>query len=161
MVDEEKQEEEMSDEAAILKIAQAMKDNAPSQEDKQNVHTFLTNVVKEHGIENLSKIGNLRDDKDMNELGVPIWNVRGCLDMARISGKIIGNDFFKEYFEAEANETLATSLSREGFLIKMATTTTKQVADATKRRKINKGMFGSRKIEESGGDINTNTNQNG
>ena len=149
---ETKPQEELSDEEAIMKIAQAMKDNAPTQEDRHNVHTFLTNVVKEEGIEHSSKIGNLRDDKEMNELGVPVWNVRGCLDMAKISDKIIGNDFFKEYFEGSAINTLATSLSREGFLIKQATTTTKQVADATKRRKINKGMFGSKRIEESGGD---------
>lgn len=149
---------DLSDEEAILKIAQAMKDNAPTQEDKHNVHMFLTNVVKEEGIGHSSKIGNLRDDKDMNELGVPTWNVRGCLDMARISDKIIGNVFFKEFFENTAIDTLATSLSREGFLIKQATTTTKQVADATRRRKINKGMFGSKKIEESGGDLNTNQN---
>jgi len=157
MAEEEKpqQDVDLSDEEAILKIAQAMKDNAPSQEDKQNVHTFLTNVVKEEGVEHSSKIGNLRDDKEMNELGVPVWNVRGCLEMARISGKIIGNDFFKGYFESAAIETLGTSLSREGFLIKMAVTQTKQVSDATKRRKINKGMFGSKRIEESGGDINT------
>ena len=81
--------------------------------------------------------------------------------MARICEKIMGNNFFKEYFQGAALETLGTSLSREGFLLKTAVTTTKQVADATKRRKINKGMFGSKRIEESGGDINTQQNQNG
>jgi len=145
-------EQEMSDEEAIMKIAQAMKDNAPSQEDKQNVHSFLVNVVKEDGIDSISRVENLRDDKELNELGVPRWNVRGALEMARISEKIMNNDFFKDYFESCAKETLGTSLSREGFIIKQATTQTKQVADITKRRKINKGMFGSRKIEETGGD---------
>lgn len=162
MVEEEKKEEnvDISEEEAIIKIAQAMKDNAPSQEDKQNVHTFLTNVVKEEGVEHSSKIGNLRDDKEINELGVPMWNVRGCLEMARISNKIIGNDFFKEYFESAAIETLGTSLSREGFLIRQATTTTKAVADVTKRRKMNKGMFGaSKRIESSGGDPYTNSGE--
>lgn len=157
---EQQQEQEISDEEAIMKIAQAMKDNAPSQEDKQNVHTFLINVVKEDEINNMMKIGNLRDDKEMNELGIPAWNVRGSLEMARISDKLMGNEMFKDYFQASAIETLGTSLSREGFLIKQATTTTKQVADATKRRKINKGMFGSKKIEESGGDINSNRIEN-
>jgi len=156
----EENNEEMSDEQAIMKIAQAMKDNAPSQEDKVNVHTFLVNVVKEQNTESIIKIGNLRDDKDLNELGNPAWNVRGALGMARISEKLMGNIFFKEYFQASASDTLGTSLSREGFLIKQATTTTKQLADATKRRKINKGMFGSRKIEESGGDINSNRTGN-
>ena len=61
-----------------------------------------------------------------------------------------------KFFLKQAWETLATSLSREGFIIRQATTTTKQIADATKRRKINRGMFGKKTIEESGGDITKN-----
>jgi len=146
---------EMSDEEAIMKIAAAMKDNVPSAEDRQNVHTFLLNVVQAEEIGKIAKLGNLRDDKEMNELGMPVWTVRGSLGMALISNKIMDNDYFKDYFEQDAGITLNTSLSREGFLIKHATITTKQVADVTKRRKINKGMFGKKEIEESGGDITT------
>ena len=62
------------------------------------------------------------------------------------------NDYFKGFFEKDLMNTMGTSLSREGFLIRQATVTTKQVADVTKRRKVNKGMFGSKTIEESGGD---------
>ena len=51
-----------------------------------------------------------------------------------------------------AEATLATSLSKQGFLVRQATTQTKQVADVTKRRTVNKGWFGSKKIQESGGD---------
>lgn len=141
----------MSDEEAIMKIAAAMKDNAPSLDDKQSVHAFLHNVAT---AERTTKVGNLRDDKDLNELGLPSHNVRGALEMARIADKIMDNSFFKEYFLAEAEETLATSLSREGFLVRQATTSTKQVADVTKRRKINKGWFGNKKVEESGGEAN-------
>ena len=142
-------EQEISDEEAIMKIAAAMKGNAPTLEDKQSVHAFLHNVAT---ADKSTKVGNLRDDKDMNELGLPIHNVRGSLEMARISDKIMGNKFFKEYFQAEAEDTLATSLSRDGFLVRQATTQTKQVADVTRRRKINKGWFGSKQVEESGGD---------
>jgi hypothetical protein len=154
------EEEPISDEEAILKIAAAMKDT-PSQEEKQNVHTFLLNVVQEKEIHPISKIGNLRDDKEMNELGKPIWNVRGSLGMALIADKIMDNEFFKNYFNSDAAITLNTSLSREGFLIKQATVTTRQVADATKRRKINRGMFGKKSIEESGGDITSQSYQQG
>lgn len=146
-------EENLSDEEAILKLAAAMKDNAPTQEEKQNVHTFLLNVVQAEEPSKVIKVGNLRDDKEMNELGVPVWTARGALDMVRISDKIMDNTFFKEYFENQMVHTLSSSLSREGFIIKHATLTTKQVVDATKRRKINKGMFGKKTIEESGGDI--------
>lgn len=149
---EETNQPEMSDEEALMKIAQAMKDNAPTQDEKQNVHSFLVNVVQAIEIDKIIKTGNLRDDKEMNELGHPTWNVRGCLEMARISDKIIENDFFTEYFEAAAKETTSSSLSRDGFIIKQATTQTKQVADVTRRRRIKKGWLGGQKIEESGGD---------
>jgi len=141
--------EEISDEEAIMKIAQAMKDNAPTQEDKVNVHTFLRDVVV---TPDTTRTGNLRVDKDIDELGIPVYTVRGSHEMALISEKIMNNNFFKEYFEKMSGITTDTSLSREGFLIKQATVQTKQIADVTKRRKINKGWFGSKKTEESGGD---------
>jgi len=148
--------QEMSDEEAIMKIASAMKDNTPSQDEKQNIHTFLINVVQTEDIDKASKIGNLKDTDEFNELGIPAWNVRGALELARISNKLMGNTFFAEFFQDQAMETLSTSLSRNGFLIRQGTTTTKQVADATKRRKVNKGMFGKKDIEESGGDLTAN-----
>jgi hypothetical protein len=152
MVEETNTNDEMTDEQALMKIAQAMKDNTPTQDEKQNVHTFLVKVVEEKDTLNIAKLGNLRDDKDINELGVPAWNVRGALEMARISDKIMGNTFFKDFFEASANETNITSLSREGFLIKSAVTQTRKIEDTTKRKKINKGWFGKKTEESSGGD---------
>lgn len=143
--------EEMTDEQAILKIAQAMKD-APSQEDKQNVHTFLLNVVQAENIDKISKVGNLQTDKECNELGKPRWHVRGALEMARISDMLMDNKFFQEYFERQAIETLNTSLSSGGFLVRQATVQTRNVADVTKRKKYNTGMFKKGVAEESGGD---------
>lgn len=148
MTEESKDNENMTDEQAIMKIASAMKDNAQTAEDKQSVHTFLFNVAT---AEDTRKIGNLRDDKDISELGMPSHNVRGSFELARISESIMDNDIFAKWFKAEAEETLATSLSREGFLVRQATTQTKQVSDITQRKKINKGWFGT-KTEESGGE---------
>ena len=153
---EENTQQEMSDEEAIIRIAQAMKDNAPTQDEKVNVHTFLTNVVHAEEIDKVSKVGNLRNDKELDELGVPVWNTRGNLEMSLISDKIMNNEFFKDYFNRMAFITLATSLSREGFMIKSAVTQTKQVADITKRKKINKGWFKT-KEESSGGDTTSNS----
>ena len=147
------QDNSITDDEAILKIAAAMKGNEPTTDDKQSVPAFLFNVAT---AENTTKIGNLDTDKDNNELGTPKHNVRGSLRLARISEQIIDNEYFTAWFKAEAEETLATSLSKGGFLIRQATTQTKNVADVTKRRKINKGWFGSKKIEESGGDPNSN-----
>jgi len=146
-------EQEISDEEAILRLASAMKENAPTPEDKQSVHSFLFNVVI---APKTTKVGNLRDDKEINELGIPPHTVRGCFDMARISRHIMGNDYFEEWFICEAEDVLSTSLSREGFLVKQATTQTKQVADVTRRKKVNKGWF-SKKEETTGGDTTSSS----
>jgi hypothetical protein len=145
-------EENLTDEEAIFKIAAAMKDNAPATEDKVNVHTFLLDVVKADNITKVSKIGNLRDDKEINELGKPVWNARGSLGMALVADKIMENKYFKEYFEADAGITFNTSLSRDGFLVRQATVSTKNVADVTRRKKYNTGMFKKGLAESSGGD---------
>lgn len=146
------QQQEMSDEEALMKIASAMKDNAPTAEDKQSIYTFLFNVAT---AKDSTKIANLRDDEKINELGNPIYSVRGAKEMALISKNIMDNDYFATYFIDEAESTLATSLSREGFLVRQGTTQVKQVADITKRRKINKGWFGTKKEEVTGGDPNS------
>ena len=144
-------EDEMTDDQAIMKLAAAMKGNEPTTDDKQSVPAFLFNVAT---AEDTTKTGNLDNDKDNNELGLPAHNVRGSLRLARISSQIIDNTYFTTWFKAEAEETLATSLSKGGFLVRQATTQTKNVADVTKRRKVNKGWFGSKTVESSGGDPN-------
>ena len=118
MVEEENQTEQLTDEQILMKLSQAMKDNAPSEEEKQNVHTFLVNAIKETDTFKVAKLGNLRDDKEINELGRPSWTVRGSLEMARISDKLMGNTFFSDYFKCASDETNITSLSREGFILK-------------------------------------------
>lgn len=142
--------EEMSDEEAILTLAAKMKDNVPSQEDKSNVHTFLQKVAE---ADDNIKTANLREDKEINEMGIPRFHVRGLLHLRRISGIIMNNPFFEKYFSEEIQDVSASSLSRGGFLIRQATTQTKQVADATRRVTRNKGLFGKEKVEEQGGDL--------
>jgi hypothetical protein len=77
--------------------------------------------------------------------------------MALISDKIMNNTFFRDYFDKEAQDTLSTSLSRNGFLVRQASVQTKQIVDSTIRRKINKGWFGKSTEEKSGGDITQQT----
>ena len=140
---------ELSDEEALLKIAQAMKDANPPADEKHNVHTFLFNVVT---AKDTTKIGNLQVDKTVNELGIPEHTVRGAKDMQLISAEIMENPYYAGYFALEAENTLGTSLSRDGFLVRQATIQTKQIADVTRRRKVNRGWFGVKNVEESGGD---------
>jgi len=149
-INQQGQEESISDEEALMRVAAAMKDSAAGQEEKHSVPSFLFNVVK---AKDSTKIGNLRDDKEVNELGVPPFSVRGAKEMQLISELIMDNEYFSNYFEKEAENALATSLSREGFLIRQVNLQTKQVADITKRRKINKGWFGKQTVEEQGVDV--------
>lgn len=143
------QEQELTDEQALMNIAQAMKDNNISTDDHHSVHKFLFNIVT---AEDSTKVGFLRSDKEIDELGLPKHPVRALKEMALISEKIMDNEYFKEYFEKEAEIVLGTSLSREGFLVRQATTQTKHIADVTRRRKVNKGWFGKQTTEMTGGD---------
>ena len=113
----------------------------PAPEEKHNVHTFLNKIATS---DDTTKTGFLREE----ELGIPRYPVRSFKDFALISDKVIGNDYIKDYFLAKSENITATSLSREGFLVKQSNTSTKQIADVTKIRKQNKGWFGLRDKKE-------------
>lgn len=139
MPEEDKVSDEQVIETITDEVASRLGGTIPTPEEKQNVHTFLTKVVTE---KNTTKIGNL----SIEELGMPKQTVRGYKEMALISDKIMQNTFFKEYFEQEAENVLATSLSKEGFLVRQATLTRKELADVTKPRTVNKGWFKKKEV---------------
>ena len=106
----------------------------PFPEAKHNVHTFLNNVLE---TKDTTKVGFLSE----TELGSPIHSVRAYKELALISNVIIGNPLFEKYFSVEGENTLASSLSRNGFLVKMAITQTRKIEDMTKPKGENKGWF--------------------
>ena len=112
----------------------AQSQSAPMPEEKYNVHTFLHRVAT---ADDTTKVGNLSDA----EVGTPKHPTRALKEFALIAGKIINNPFFEDYFSQEAEIVSSTSLSKEGFLVKQATTQTRQIADVTKKRMKNKGWF--------------------
>lgn len=116
----------------------------PLPDEKHNVHTFLFNVAT---AKDTTKLGFLEPE----ELGKPKLPVRSNKNMALIADKIMENDMFKEYFLAEGEITTATSLSKEGFLMKMAVTQKREIADVTKKRKISRGWFKKKEEESEGG----------
>lgn len=122
-------------------------DSTPIPDQKHNVHEFLHSVATET---DTTKVGFLKEE----ELGKPKHPVRGYKEFALICKDIIGNDYFKDFFTAEGEIVTATSLSREGFLVKQATTTTKQLADITKIKKENKSWF-KRKDSNEGDKLQT------
>ena len=111
-------------------------------EDKHTLHTFLFRIATS---DDTTKTGNLKEE----ELGVPEFPVRSYKSFALWSDKVIRNSYFKEYFEKESEDTTSTSLSREGFLDKLAVLTKKELADTTKRHSTNKGWFRKKEPEET------------
>lgn len=109
-------------------------------ESKANMHTFFTNVVK---AKETLKTGNLSED----ELGISNLPVRTYKELALFSNEVANQDYWGDYFEKMSEIQTASSLSKEGFMMKLSVTQKKELADVTKRRK-NKGWFGKKDKEE-------------
>lgn len=101
---------------------------------KHNVYSFLNNVAK---AENTVKVGNITED----ELGLPEHTVRTYKELEVFCKEIIDIPILKEYFNKMAESTLSTSLSKQGFLVRSAITTKKELADVSPNKKVNKGWF--------------------
>lgn len=101
---------------------------------QKSVHNFLDNVAQ---TKDTTKTGNLGE----LELGSPDLPVRTYKELALFCNDIGDMNSFGEYFNKMAEIQTSTSLSKEGFLIKAAITTKKELADVTPERKQNKGWF--------------------
>jgi len=55
---------------------------------------------------------------------------------------------FTKYFKRQAENILATSLSKDGFLIKARITQKKELIDKDKRKERTKGLFGKKEETE-------------
>ena len=123
-------------------LAEYLGFGAQVPEDKHTLHTFLFRIATSN---DTTKTGYLKDE----ELGVPEFPVRSNKSFALWSDKVIKNDYLKEYFEKESENTTSTSLSRDGFLDKLAVLIKKELADTTKKHSTNKGWFRRKQPEET------------
>jgi len=104
-------------------------------QDRHSVHSFLDNVA---GAKDSTKTGNVGID----ELGMPQLPVRTYSELAIFCNDIADEPTWATYFNKMKQSNLATSLSKDGFLIKAAITTKKELADVTPgQKKENKGWF--------------------
>lgn len=129
------QEEKLSPEEQAL-LEEALKGyGSPQQDEKHNVHTFLNTVAN---AKDTTKTGNLSEI----EIGSTFYSLRSY-KMFSLDSNFINDDIWEEYFKKCGEILPSTSLSKEGFLMRQATTTTKQIADVTPQRimKENKGWF--------------------
>jgi hypothetical protein len=111
-------------------------------QEKANIHSFFTKVI-----ENLdtTKTGNV----DEEELGKPQISVRGLKELELFSRDVYMDDSWGDYFEKMAEIQTATSLSKEGFLMKLSVTSKKEMADVTpKTKKKNSGWFKKKSSNE-------------
>lgn len=121
---------------------------SPYPEEKHTVHTFLNKIATS---KDTTKTGFITNE----ELGTARNPVRAWKHVSRHARMVMHNDKLAEYCEGEGEDITSTSLSREGFLVKMGITTTRQIADITKLKAEKKGvlanLFGGKKQSEGGG----------
>ena len=112
---------------------------------KQNVHTFLFNVVT---AEDTTKLGNLKEE----EIGVTPNPIRSYKHLALFANDIMKKKELGKFFNANSEIVTATSLSRDGFLVDRAVVQKRELKDTTsKPRKENSSWFKSKdkKTEET------------
>lgn len=138
-MEEDIDKEQISEDEILERLSEAIQGNVQPSDQKNNVFEFLNAVAT---AKDTTKTGYLRDDKDLNEVGIPKYPVRTFHSLALISDKIMGNDYFKEFFEKEAEIITKTSLSRNAKLLSLAVLQKREVADVSRKPIIkNKGWF--------------------
>lgn len=80
----------------------------PNQVPRESIYTFFKSIL---GIKDSSKVANL----DKRELGMLDLSVRNCEYLAKL-GNMLHNKAYNDYFMQKAEITLATSMSKKGWL---------------------------------------------
>tara|TARA_R100000750_G_C2328019_1_gene89026 strand:+ start:687 stop:1103 length:417 start_codon:yes stop_codon:yes gene_type:complete len=115
----------------------------PEQEEKQSLIAFFNAIIRKA---TNFKTGNLSEE----ELGFAKIPVRTSLEIANYCNNM-GMQSFADVFLEDAQILASTSLSKEGFLPKLAVTTQKFSETSLKKtlgNKQKKGLFGNKKVEE-------------
>jgi len=108
-------------------------------EGKQSIYAIFAKVINEK--QKTTRVGNLSEE----ELGMSKLPFRTYLELALFCNDIVGDKEFSEYFEKMGAIQSDSSLSKEGFLMKLLVTMKKELADVSpKTKKKNKGWFGKK-----------------
>lgn len=120
---------------------------APVPEEKNNIHTFIAKVLT---AKDTTKVGNLKEE----EIGMMRNPVRAYKEEEIWSRNIIKCEELAQMFAANSEIATSTSLSRGGTLLKVATTTTRNIADLTvPKQNTNSGWFKSKEPPKPGSSI--------
>ena len=114
-------------------------------EGKQSIYAIFAKVINEK--QKTTKVGNLNE----LELGQSKLPLRTYLELGLFCEDIVGDTEFSEYFTKMGAIQTDSSLSKDGFLMKLLVTMKKELADVSpKKSKENKGWFKKKGGEEPG-----------
>lgn len=106
----------------------------PQGEEKHNVHKFLSEISRS---KDTTKTGNLAE----LELGTTPYAERTYKRLQLDANVLVNDDIWANYFKDSAEIVTATSLSKGGFLDKLAIMQRRELADVSPERKENSGWF--------------------
>lgn len=145
MIEEQPTPEEQQAFEEQQRAASGMFGTNPVPEDKANIHSFLMKVVE---AEDTTKLGNLTEE----ELGNLATTLRATKELELISGEIMENETFSNYFKKEAEIITSTSLSKNAKLLNLAVVQKREIADVTPKRKPSSSWF--KKKDKSQEEVN-------
>ena len=133
-------EEELTEEE--IETLEEMGYGAPQAEEKQNIFTFFKRVIF---MKDTTRTGNLTND----ELGIVTIPLRTNLELS-LYAKKMGLLGVASYFKEKAHITSDSSLSREGFLDKLAVTQKREMESKTRRSNLpqKKGWFAKQQPQQ-------------
>lgn len=105
-------------------------------DNKQSIYAIFAKVINEK--QKTTKVGNL----SIEELGMSKLPLRTYLELGLFCEEIVGDEEFADYFRKMGAIQTDSSLSKEGFLMKLLVTMKKELADVSpKAKKKNDGWF--------------------
>ena len=112
----------------------------PKPEEKASIYSFFKKVIV---MPDTTRTANLKEE----ELGIVKIPVRTLLNLSLYS-KEMGLSGLGNYFFKESQVLTNSSLSRDGFLDKLAVTTTKILESKSKKPRTKKGWFTKKEPKE-------------
>ena len=116
----------------------------PNPTPKDSIFTFFKHIL---GIRDSSKVSNL----DKKELGMLDLSVRNCQYLS-VLGTLLHNKAYHDFFMAKGEITLATAMSKKGWLPELVVSQKKFSQRTVQPMNLNKqksgGLFGAKKPEQ-------------
>jgi len=113
---------------------------SPEAEKKDSIYKFFREIIN---FKDSWKVGNLQKD----EMGRLRLSVRSYLDLANYNDKE-GQDIVSDYFTKKADIIAATSMGRDGFIVKTIVTSIKK-DEKPRDTPVKHSLFGGGKKDES------------